>query len=98
MARLRDEMQRDVQDNFQEGSAVANGARGLLACTMFFKHEFCTRDDRRAVVAHLRDESSGTRRKAMCSIIFQEGSAVANGARGLLAGTMFFSARVLHER
>ena len=43
-----------------------------------------------AVVARLRDEASGTRRTGMCRIILEEGSAVANGARGLLAGTIIF--------
>ena len=65
---------------------------GFWPVRYFLEHKFCTRDNRRVVVALLRDESSGTRRKAMCSIIFEEGSAVAKGARGLLAGTMFFSA------
>ena len=44
-----------------------------------------------AVVARLGDEASGTRRTGMCWIILEEGSAVANGARGLLAGTIFFN-------
>ena len=43
-----------------------------------------------AVVARLRDKSSGMIRTGMCRIILEEGSAVENGAWGLLAGTMFF--------
>ena len=43
-----------------------------------------------AVVAHLHDKSSGTIRTGMCRIILEEGSAVENGAWGLLAGMMFF--------
>ena len=42
------------------------------------------------VVARLCDEASGTRRTGMCRIILEEGSAVANGALGLLAGKMIF--------
>ena len=79
-------------DNFGGGECRGKQSTGAFGLYDFFlEHKFRTRDDRRAVVALLRDESSGKRRKAMCSIIFEEGSAVVNGARGLLAGTMFFS-------
>ena len=57
------------------------------------EHEFCTRDDRRAVVAHLHDE---TQRDVQDN--FQEGSAVANVERGYLACTMVFRAQVSPER
>ena len=63
---------------------------GFWLVRYFLEHKFCTRDDRMAVVARLRDEASGTRRKGMCRIILEEGSAMANGAPGLLAGTMIF--------
>ena len=43
-----------------------------------------------AVVACLCDKSSGTIRTGMCRIILEEGSAMENGARGLLAGTIIF--------
>ena len=64
------------------------GGFWLVRC--FLEHEFFTIDDRMAVVARLRDEASGTRRKGMCRIILEEGSAGENGEQGILAGIVFF--------